>query len=204
MKPYHDTEVETSYCKLIKSIQSDNSYTSNLRYWSQFVRVRDGETCILCGTSNRLSAHHIVRKSFLPEAALQTGNGICLCRSCHKEFHRGFNGRPNIQLLMDEQGGEKIELLSGLFGVLEENARSREIINDRYYYLSDQVLAKFKMLQGFDWDFDVSGYRIEQAYKIWSGSPRQVICALAEANGFEIEKNSFFGAGGVSILFQDE
>jgi hypothetical protein len=48
----------------------------------------------------------------------QTGNGITLCSTCHADAHRGFNGRADLGLPMDAQGGEKIELLVDLYGAL--------------------------------------------------------------------------------------
>lgn len=192
-------DIEQALTKLRLSIISRNTFKTNLSYWSIFIRTRDGKRCVLCDSHKNLTAHHIVRKSFMPEVALQTGNGITLCRCCHKKFHEGFNGKPDVNLPMDMEGGEKIEIMSGLFGVLFEDALRRKLLSDRYYFISAQVISKFKMFQGYDWDFDVPGYKIEQAYKVWNGSPGQIVEVLAKLNGFEVERNSLFGSGGVSV-----
>jgi hypothetical protein len=111
-------EIDSALKKLTSSIVAKRKQTTCLSYWSHFIRLRDGYRCVVCKSSTSLSAHHIVRKSFLPETTFQTGNGITLCRLCHKEVHKGFNGRVNLGLPMDAQDGEKINILTELFDVL--------------------------------------------------------------------------------------
>lgn len=67
--------------------------------------------------------------------------------------------------------------------MLVQNAQNRQLLYDDFYYLSDSVLAKFKMLQSFDPFSDFPGYRLEQAYLIWCQCPLQLLNAIAEANG---------------------
>ena len=112
-----------------------------------------------------------------------TGNGISLCQDCHKEAHEGFNGRPNLQLPMDAQGGEKIEIMTDLYGELCRDATERNLLRDDYYFLSDLVLSKFKMFQGFDPFIHFPGLCIEQAYLIWLQTPLNTKNALLVANG---------------------
>lgn len=113
-----------------------------------------------------------------------TGNGISLCPDCHKEAHEGFNGRPNLQLPMDAQGGEKIEIMTDLYGELCRDATERNLLGDDYYFLSDLVLSKFKMFQGFDPFTHFPGLCVEQAYLIWLQTPLNTKNALLVANGF--------------------
>ncbi len=187
--------------KLNSSIEEKRKPATCLVYWSRFVRLRDGYQCVVCKTKKALSAHHIVRKSFLPEAACQTGNGITLCRTCHKEVHAGFNGRADRNLPMDAQGGEKIDILTELFDVLAVNAVARKLIDDDYYFLSDQVLAKFKLLQSFDADLPVKGYRIEQAALIWYQSPSVMRKAIFEANGLNLPNDTLLERDSMFITF---
>ncbi|WP_414676703.1 HNH endonuclease [Longimicrobium sp.] len=95
--------------KALRKLQNASSRQRSERYclrlWSEFVRVRDGGRCVLCDDDDRVVAHHIIRKSFLSEARLQTGNGITLCRLCHRKPHEAFNQRPDLRLPMDAQGG---------------------------------------------------------------------------------------------------
>lgn len=153
-----------------------------LSKWSRFIRTRDGEQCVVCGGTRGLAAHHICRKTLFPEARFMTGNGITLCTDCHREAHQGYNGRPDLQQLMDAQGGEKIELLAELYWRLAISSRSRPNFNDAYYYLGPQVLAKFKLFQGYAWDHPLRGSRIEQAAFIWRGMPVNIVSALIKAN----------------------
>ncbi len=187
--------------KLNSSIGRCKKATS-LSYWSDFIRLRDEYRCVVCKSNSSLSAHHIVRKSFLPEATFQTGNGITLCRGCHKDVHRGFNGKANFALPMDAQCGEKIDILTELFDVLANDAIERERINDDYYFLSDQILSKFKILQSFDSSMIVKGYRIEQASLIWHQSPNVMRKAIAEANGIDIPNNLMISRDGMFIRFE--
>lgn len=74
-----------------------------LRLWSVSVRRRD-KRCQICGSYQRLQAHHINSKSYFPEEAYDQKNGITLCatdrktnaageplkfpgNSCHIRFH---------------------------------------------------------------------------------------------------------------------
>ncbi len=194
-------ETDMALKKLNSSILADRKYTTCLSYWSSFIRQRDGYECVVCKSDTSLSAHHIIRKSFLPEATFQTGNGITLCRICHKEVHKGFNGRADFNLPMDAQGSEKINILTELFDVLANDAIKRNVINDDYYFLSDQVLSKFKMLQSFDPFLYVQGYRIEQASLIWHQSPSGMRKLIAEANGIDIPDDLMIARNGMFIQF---
>src|SRR4051812_14246654 len=98
--------ISTKLGKLQAALAGGLSREGCLRLWSKFIRERDGHRCVDCHSRCRLSAHHICRKSFLAAAEFQTGNGITLCASCHKEMHDGFNGRPDLGLPVDAQNGE--------------------------------------------------------------------------------------------------
>jgi hypothetical protein len=113
----------------------------------------------------------------MPEAQLQTGNGITLCMQCHREVHEGFNGLPDLNEPMDAQGGEKIDTMERLYQALCEDAYNRELLSDEYYYLSDSVLAKFKMFQGFGPYAEFGGLRIQQAFWIWRACPQNLLRA---------------------------
>lgn len=154
-----------------------------LRRWSEFVRERDGNRCVDCHSTRNLSAHHICRKVFLPEAEYQTGNGITLCRECHREVHAGFNRRPDLLEPMDAQGGEKLRYIERLYCILDQDAVERGLLRPGFYDLDEQVLAKFKLFQGFAADAPFPGPAVRQAYLIWAQTSLEVRRALAEKNG---------------------
>jgi hypothetical protein len=154
-----------------------------LRRWSQFIRERDGHRCVDCHSRRHLSAHHICRKSFLAEAQFLTGNGITLCRSCHKETHRGFNARPDLSFPVDAQGGEKLASMERLYSILTDDGVERGLMREEFYFLSDEVLACFKRMQGYDPETYFPGSHIEQAYLILAECELGMRRAIAEANG---------------------
>src|SRR5690349_8596450 len=93
--------IEQGLSRLRRVVTTGRSLVTCLRLWSEFIRLRDGNRCVACHETKNLSAHHICRKSFFREARFLTGNGITLCRTCHKEVHAGFNGKPDMSLPMD-------------------------------------------------------------------------------------------------------
>lgn len=198
MKP-STNQITTALYKLRAAVANGASLSYCLRLWSQFIRLRDGQRCVVCHSKNNLSAHHIVRKSFLPEARLQTGNGITLCKICHKEPHKAFNQRPDLDLPMDAQGGENIDLLTRFFGALISDAKRRNMLNDEYYYLSDEVLMKFKAFQSISVDLTFPGSRLEQAFLIWRQTPRRTLSAMLQALGYSLPDN-FIQTGPFSVI----
>jgi len=65
-----------------------------LSKWSRRVRVRDNNTCYMCGQSRKkkkrggvplvLQAHHIYPKYLFPWKMFDLNNGITLCFRCHR------------------------------------------------------------------------------------------------------------------------
>lgn len=150
-----------------------------LRLWSTFIRLRDKKRCVLCGHSRGyLYAHHIIRKSFWKQTQYQTGNGITLCQTCHKEPHAGFNRRPDLKLPMDAEGGEKIDLLTGLLHALIIDASQRRTFKEEYYRFDDHALQTFKKLQSIPIETEFEGSSLEQAYAIWNQTPRGMLKAI--------------------------
>src|SRR5260221_454758 len=196
-----ETQITQAAQRLERALARHRSTVICLGLWSALIRTRDGNKCAACSSVRNLAAHHICRKTFLPEARLQTGNGITLCRTCHRDVHAGFNGRADLTQPMDAQGGEKVETLCLLFGLLLQNARERDILCDELYFLSDSVLCKFKMFQGFDPCTEFPGSRLEQAHSIWNRSPLQVRNAILEANGFRMSDKPI---SGICLQFDDD
>jgi len=62
--------------------------TRDYRIWRAHVIRRD-KKCI-CGSIEKRTAHHLNSGSFFPEERYDIDNGICLCSSCHMNFHNNF------------------------------------------------------------------------------------------------------------------
>lgn len=177
-----DIDLVSHLRRLHAAIHKGCSEQTCHRYWSRFIRERDGNRCVVCNTDGRVAAHHVFRKSLLREARFQTGNGATLCRECHREAHEDFNGAADLKQPVDAQGGEKLERVAELYGVLAHNAHRHHPWRVEYYHLSEQVLAKFMMMQGFDLGRPIIGTPIERAWYIWDCSPPCVVEALIRAN----------------------
>jgi hypothetical protein len=177
---------EISLRRLQRALRNNRSVDHCHKLWSRVIRGRDDDSCVVCGSPDGVEAHHIVRKTFFPGLRFETGNGITLCAKCHRAAHRGFNGRPDLSLPMDAQGGERIELITALFGHLVSAARHHRLITDDYYHLSDRALSVFREFQGIPQGLEISGSRLEQAWRIWSQTPRATLNALVQANGYEL------------------
>lgn len=164
--------------KLKKAISEKRSNTYCLKLWSEFIRARDGNRCVLCHERKRLEAHHIIRKSFWKHLMFQTGNGITLCHKCHKKPHENFNRKPNMQLPMDAEGGEKIDLFTGFLGALLIDSEINNIVNEDFYHFDEQSLNIFKELQGIPINTNFDGPSLAQAYQIWNQTPRHMLKAI--------------------------
>lgn len=55
--------------------------------WRMWVLLRDDYHCQLCGSTRRLSAHHIIPASVCPELRYDIRNGLTLCWQCHTDKH---------------------------------------------------------------------------------------------------------------------
>jgi len=182
-------QLDVALDRLEVAVSRGRSTRHCLRMWSAFIRTRDAERCVLCEATAGLSAHHIVRRSFMPMMQYETGNGITLCKKCHRMPHEAFNGRPDFQLPMDAQGGEDIDLITSLFHALSVDATRRNVLDDLYYFLSDSALRTFKNFQCIDPRQEFPGFRVEQAYLIWRQTSRAVLRLLLEANGAILPPN---------------
>lgn len=191
------------YNRLQNAVIKRRGNTYCLRLWSQFVRERDGRRCVICHSKKRLSAHHIIRKSLWKNLRFLTGNGITLCHICHKDPHAGFNGRPDLSLPMDAQGGEKIDLFTGYLGALVIDSNMRSLYQENYYFFDKHTLDSFKKIQGIPDAAKFSGRCIEQAYQIWNQTPRGMFEAVMNSLGVSIPEDHVQNEE-VSIHYSDK
>lgn len=186
-------DLEMMLSQLRSAICKNRSSKYCLSLWSKFIRHRDGNRCIVCGSKGRLVAHHIFRKSFLEIMKYSTGNGITLCLRCHKEPHEDFNRKANMNLPMDAEGGEKIEQVLFYLQELLSDARERRQLRDDFYNFSERALIQFKRFQELEPHLGFPGTSFEQAYLIWRQTPRSMMRAVLEANGFSLPQGYIQG-----------
>ena len=69
--------------------------------WSQAVRKRDGNRCVMCGATGVLHAHHyLFHRSHSMALAVDPANGATLCYTCHLiKVHQRADGDFIARLL---------------------------------------------------------------------------------------------------------
>lgn len=78
-------------------------YSSEMRRWKRLCLIRDNFSCQICGQSGgSLNIHHINNFADFPELRLEISNGITLCESCHKEFHKIYGKKNNTKEQLEE------------------------------------------------------------------------------------------------------
>lgn len=77
--------------------------TSAYKTFRKQVFKRDNYTCQKCGQHGReLNAHHIYDFSSYPNLRTDIGNGITLCKDCHKKFHSAYGRKNTTKEMIDE------------------------------------------------------------------------------------------------------
>lgn len=160
---------------LVRAIARGRSDKWVLRLWSRFIRRRDGGCCINCRSPKRVQAHHVVRKALYPWGAFETGNGISLCWDCHRKIHAQFNARPDFTLPIGAEEGDDQDEWAYLFGLLHEDACTRGLPEDEFYYIGDHMLMFFVRCQGYEELLELVAEgtmtRIRCAHEIWRTMP---------------------------------
>ncbi|WP_198516538.1 hypothetical protein [Herbaspirillum huttiense] len=87
---------------------------------------------------------------------------------------------------MDAEGGENIDLLTGLLGALVVDAKTRKIFRDEFYFFDARALRVFKKIQGISEQARFPGCSLEQAYLIWNQTPREMLQAMLRSFGVAI------------------
>ena len=70
------------------SLGNTQSYELSRFDWAQ--EVKQDKCCDLCGSTDKLQAHHLFSKNNIPELTFIVANGVPLCADCHNTFHRQF------------------------------------------------------------------------------------------------------------------
>ena len=98
----------------------------------------------------------------------------------------GFNRRPDLTRPIDAEGGEKLDLMTGMLHALVIDARSRGVLQDDYYHFDDQALLSFRKAQSIPIEAQFAGTRLEQAFSIWSQTPRSTFKAVLGRLGVSV------------------
>ena len=105
-------------------------------------------------------------------------------------------------MLVDAQGGEKLALMERLYCILTDDAVERDLMREKFYFLSDGLLASFKRMQGYDLATYFPGARVEQAYLILAECELATRRAMAEANGVSFTDQPLL-PGGLYIVLSE-
>lgn len=65
---------------------TSHQYKLALSAWSKTIRRRD-QICVICGSTEKLNAHHIIHRAKNPELSFVKNNGVLLCKKHHDEVH---------------------------------------------------------------------------------------------------------------------
>ena len=82
----------------------EERFAIEYRQWRTSVFERDLYTCRKCcnDTGCRLNAHHLDGYAENTDRRFDIDNGITLCVSCHKEFHKRYGNGGNTQAQYEE------------------------------------------------------------------------------------------------------
>ena len=72
--------------------------------WVYEVKERANFTCDCCKqrSGGRLCSHHLDSYNWCKERRIDVTNGVCLCESCHKEFHHIYGYGSNTKEQYEE------------------------------------------------------------------------------------------------------
>lgn len=175
--------IRSRRCALARAIERKRSAKWLLRLWSSFIKTRDGFRCICCNSNEKIQAHHIVRRTLFPPASVDPGNGITLCRDCHRRVHAEFNGKPHLSRPIGAEQGDDQNEWSFLFGLLVEDAHNRRLPEGEFYHLGDRLMEFSVACQGYEELYESvrrgTTSRVRFAHEIWRGMPEQFYTRLA-------------------------
>ena len=72
-------------------------------YWRNHIVRRDFFTCLVCKKKREtIIAHHIFSYHKYKDFRTSLANGMALCETCHKSFHKWYGNRNNHPLQFEE------------------------------------------------------------------------------------------------------
>lgn len=77
--------------------------TPEYREWRLLVKKRDNYTCGKCSIrGGKLTSHHLYSWRDYPDLRYELSNGVCLCLSCHMDFHNQYGRGGNTKEQYEE------------------------------------------------------------------------------------------------------
>ena len=61
---------------------------TTMQHWAKQVKKKDGYRCAICGSIERLEAHHVIPVSVDERLKYVIANGLTLCHECHEKVHK--------------------------------------------------------------------------------------------------------------------
>ena len=95
-------------------------FTKEDRAWADAVKDRDGRACVVCGSTIKPNAHHILPRE-LHGTKLDISNGITLCAS-HHLFSRKISAHNNPLAFFIWMEIHRPDVLRYLRGKCHDNA----------------------------------------------------------------------------------
>lgn len=75
--------------RALKHIENQMYRTTRDAAWARLIKARFNGTCAICGSNNKVQAHHIIPYSADENNRYNINNGILLCEECHRKAHAG-------------------------------------------------------------------------------------------------------------------
>ena len=94
------------YLKKGRTPKSEHRLAILANTWSQKVKERDEHMCKICGSTDQITAHHIVPLKEDKELRFDVENGKTLCRKCHSTVERYLEmskGKFNLPVLRTDK-----------------------------------------------------------------------------------------------------
>lgn len=77
-----------------RKFNRERNYLPDSMIWKQTIKYLDDYTCRKCKRKHgKLNSHHIHNWRDYPDLRNKIDNGVTLCESCHKQFHKLYGNR---------------------------------------------------------------------------------------------------------------
>lgn len=78
-----------------RRVRKNRYLISTYQRWRK--KIVSAGKCDVCGSKQKLAAHHLNNFADHPELRTDINNGVCLCAKCHIEFHKVYSKKYNTK-----------------------------------------------------------------------------------------------------------